>query len=162
MRLIWLALVTALLAGCGGGGGGGAAGNAGEPGTVTVELSTRAATAGTVIYGVELTLHLPAGVTLPADPVTGEVSAGLLHPADAAAFAGARYLPATTGAKASVKVNIADPTGFGIGGLATLTCSVAPGVSVNVSDFSLDGFSARDANAAVIPGITPHFTVRTP
>jgi glycerol uptake facilitator-like aquaporin len=162
MRLIWLALVTALLAGCGGGGGGGAAGNAGEPGTVTVVLSTQAASAATVIYGVELTLHLPAGVTLPADPVSGLVSGGLLHPAVTADVAVARYLPAAAGVQASAKVNIAQATGFAVGGLATLTCSVAPGASANGADFSLDGFSARDANGAVIPGITPHLTVRTP
>jgi len=158
MRLIWLALVTALLAGCGAGGG--AAGNAVETGAVTVELGTQAASAATVIYAVELTLHLPAGVTLPVDPGNGLVSVGWLHPAVAADLAEASYLPATVGAGASVKVNIAAAEGFAVGDLATLTCSVTPGAALSGLGFSLDGFSARDANGVAIPGVTPRFTVR--
>jgi len=174
MKLIWLVLAAVILAGCGAGGGG-AAGNAGGPGqasadpgtqagaasTAIVELGTQADSAATVIYGVELTLRLPAGVTLPADPASGEVSDGVLRPVDARAFAGARYLPAKDGVQASVKVIITDSGGYAVGDLATLNCAVAPGVTVSGSGFSLEGFSARDAGGVEIRGITPRFTVRT-
>ena len=159
MKLIWLALV-ALLAGCGAGGGG-TAGSSVQPGELMVDVSTQAGTAATVLYAVEFTLHLPAGVTLVADPTSGEVAQGVLQPVDTAALAGARYLPAAAGVLASVKANIVDPVGVGAGPCVTLTCQVAPGASLSASGFSLDGFSARDANGAVIPGITPHFAVRT-
>jgi len=160
MRHIWLALVAVLLAGCGSGGSG-AAGTALQPGVVAVDLSTQAASPATVLYAAEFTLHLPAGVTLAADASSGEVAAGVLHPADGSALAGARYLPATAAAPAQVTVNIIDPMGFAVGDLASLNCSVAPGAALSAAGFSLDGFSARDANGAVIPGITPRFTLRT-
>ena len=159
MRLIWLALIAALLAGCGAGGGSTVT-SAVQPGGVVVELSTRAGSAATVLYAVEFTLHLPAGVTLPADSSSGEVPAAVLHAADSAALAGARYQPATAGAQALVKVNIVDPGGFTVGALATMNCTVAPGAVFDGSGFSLDGFSARDASGVAIPGVTPHLTVQ--
>ena len=164
MRLVWLALVIALLAGCG---SGGAAGNSVDPGpapgpaTAIVEFGTRAASAQTVLYAVEFVLHLPAGVTLPANPTSGEVPAGVLQTALSGALSGARYQPATAAAQALVRVNITDPGGFAVGDLATLTCNVAPGASLNPAGFSLAGFSARDANGAVITGITAHLGVKT-
>ena len=162
MRLIWLALVAALFAGCGGGGAGGGSVQPGStPGAVRVDISTQAASGATVLYAVEFTLLLPAGVTLPADASSGELTAGVLHAADSASLAGGRFLPATTDSRASVKVNIVDPVGFAVGNLATLNCTVSPGASVNTAQFSLEGFSARDANGAVIPGITTRFTLQT-
>ncbi|HBG07953.1 MAG TPA: hypothetical protein DDY22_20960 [Geobacter sp.] len=167
MRLVLFMALTALLAGCGSSGG--VAGSSVEPGPgadpvptkATVTIGTQAASAATVIYGVEFILHLPAGVTVPADPATGDVQPGLLRFANSGAFAGAKYLPATATARASVKMVIADTGGFTVGDLATLTCSVSPGVTVSAAEFSLDEFIAIDADTAVMPGITPHFTVQT-
>lgn len=163
MRLFLLALVAALVAGCGSGGGEseGAAGTAVEPGFVTVELGTQAQSAATVVYAVELTLRLPAGVTLPTDPASGALSQGVLKLADDSAFAGAKYLPATAGSQASLKLNIADTGGFAVGDLAVLSGAVAPGTEVGVSGFALQGFSARDANGEEMTGITPHLAIRT-
>jgi len=160
MRLIWLAWASVVLSGCGSAGGG-AAGTALQPGVQLVEIGTGAGSAATVLYAAGFTLQLPAGVTLPADPSSGEVAAGVLQPADATALAGARYLPAADGAPAQLSVTIADPLGFAVGALATLSCSVAPGASLGASGFSLAGFSARDSNGAVIPGVTAHLTLRT-
>ena len=159
MRFLLLALFTALLTGCG---SGGAAGNAVDqgsgPGTATIVLSTGAASAATVIYAVEFVLQLPAGVTLATDPANGEVMAGVLHAADSGALAGARYVPATGATRAFVKVNIADPYGFVIGDLATITCNVSQGADLSAAGFVMDGFSAIAASDAVI---TPHVAVQT-
>jgi hypothetical protein len=160
MRLIWLALLVALVAGCGSGGGG-AGGSAVEPAQVTVQLSTEAANAATVLYAVQLTLRLPSGVAVAADPVSGEVSAGVLHPVDSAALAGARYQPATAGAQGSLTLNIVDPVGFTVGALATLNCTIAPGTALSGAGFTLEGFSAKDLNGAALPGITPRLTLQT-
>jgi hypothetical protein len=168
--MVRLAVITALLAGlpggCGSGGGASldpAPVPSPAPGPVaaTVVISTRAASAATVIYGVEFVLHLPAGVAVSADAATGEVSAGVLHPSDSGAFAGARYLPTTASSQASVKVNIVDARGFAVGDLATLTCTVSSGAAASAAGFSLDGFAAKDSNGANIPEISPHFTLRT-
>jgi len=168
MRIIWFILLAALVAGCGSGGG--VTGNAVEPGPgpvpapapsqATVYITTSAASAATVIYGVELVLHLPAGVTVPAKP-DGEVLDGILQTAGSGVSAGARYVPATASARASVKIIIPDPGGFAVGDLAALTCTIAPPASVKATDFTLVDFVAKDANGATMGGITPHFTVQT-
>jgi len=161
MRFVWLALIVALLAGCGSGGGG-AGGSVVQPAQATVAVSTEAASASTVLYAVQLTLRLPAGVTVAADPASGEVSAGILHPVDSAALAGARYQAATAAAQASVTLNIVDPAGLTVGALATLTCTVSPGSALNGTGFTLEGFSAKDQNGVVISGITPRLTLQAP
>ena len=159
MRFVWLALIVALVAGCGSGGGG-AGGSVLQPTQVTVAISTEAASASTVLYAVQLTLRLPAGVAVAADPTSGEVSAGILHATDSAALAGASYQPATSDAQASVTLNIVDPVGFTVGALATLSCTVSPGTAVNGTGFTLAGFSAKDQNGAVMSGITPRLTLQ--
>lgn len=162
IRILWLALVTALVAGCGSGGGATvtAVDPRSEPGTAIVDLSTETESAVKVIYGVEFVLHLPAGVTVLAEP-DGKVREGVLQPTDSGAFAGARYVPATDTAPAFVKVNIADAGGFLVGNLATLRCIVSPGAAISALRFSPDDCSAWDADIAKIPGVTWHFAVRT-
>ena len=159
MRLIWLALFAALLAGCGSGGGS-AGGATLLPGVTLVDISTQGGDATTVLNAVQFTLRLPAGVTLPVDPESGMVSAAALHTV-AADLSGAFYQPATAGAQATVTLNVVSTVGFAVGDLATLSCTAAPGTSVSASGFSLDGFSAKDPNGVAIPGITARFAIRT-
>ena len=156
-----------LLTGCGSGGS--VTGNTGDPGSgpepvptrATVSIGTQAASAETVIYGVQLVVHLPAGVTVSADPVTGEPLPGVLQSADSGMLAGARYRPATTTARGSVQVVIADAGGFAVGNLATLTCVVAPGATASPAGFTLEGFTASDPNGVAMPGITARLSVQT-
>jgi len=163
MRVLLFAMITALLAGCGSGSGGTAIDPGPTPvaGTASVDIFTQAASAETVVYAVEFVLHLPAGVTVSADSGSGAVTPGVLALADGGALAGAKYVPATATSQAQVKVNIADSGGFTVGNLATLTCTVSAGTTVNKTGFSLDGFVAKDANGAVLPGISSRFAVRT-
>ena len=169
IRMFWLALTAAALTGCGAGGSSAGAGNQGSggsqletgPTTATVAVGTQAATAATVLYAVAFKLHLPSGVTLPADPSSGGLAAGALHLADSGALAGTSYLPATATSQAVLQVNIADPGGFAVGSLATLHCQLAQGAAPVAASISLDDFSARDANGAVLPGITPQLSVQT-
>ena len=168
-RMCWLALVGALVAGCGSGGGAGTASDPGSgsqhepaPTTATVVVGTQAANAQTVVYGVDFRLHLPEGVTLLTYPDSEEVQEGVLHPADGGALVGARYLPATAGSQALLQVEIADAGGFTVGALTTISCNIPQGEAVSATDFSLDGISARDASGVEMPGITLHLTVQTP
>ena len=168
MRIVWFILLTVLITGCGSGGG--VTGNAVDPvpspgpapapSQATVYITTSAASAATIIYGVEFVLHLPAGATVPAK-ADGEVLDGILQTADSGVSAGARYVPATATARASVKVNIFDPGGFAVGDLATLTCTIAPPSTVSATGFTLKDFVAKDADGVVMLGITPHFSVQT-
>ncbi|UFS69588.1 hypothetical protein LPW11_17020 [Geomonas sp. RF6] len=119
MGRICAVLLALLLAGCGSGGGGGGSVSSG---TVAVDLTTQAPSVQTVIYGVQLTVRLPAGATVAADATTGEVAAGQLLVKDSAALASARYTPATATTPGSVVIMIADAAGFPPGDLATLLC----------------------------------------
>lgn len=165
MRIACLVLLVALLAGCGSGGGAeNAAGSGAEPAPVAtsaaVDISTLSASA-TVIYGVEFVLHLPAGVTVSAEPATGRVQPDALKIADSGALAAAHYQPATPQSQSWVKVAIVDAGGFTVGHLATLTCRFDPGLAVGPAGFSLDGFTAVNANGTAMPGIAPYFTLHT-
>jgi len=126
---------------------------------VALELRTQAPSAQTVMYGVQLTVRLPAGVTVEADPSTGQLSAGQLQAKDAAAVASGRYTPATATASAAVLINIADPAGMAPGELATLTCRDPSG---GAGGYVLEGFSARDQNGAEVAGVTGSVAVRAP
>jgi hypothetical protein len=161
MRHIWLILVAGLVAGCGGAGGGSPAAGSAQPAQLSVEIRTQGESAATVIYAVDFVLHLPAGVTLAADPTSGKLSEGVLHAADPAALVGTRYQPATGATPAEVTVFIGDPVGYAVGTLAAINCIVSPGTPFDTSGFTLSGFSARDANGIVLSGIAPKFTVRT-
>jgi hypothetical protein len=165
-RLIWLALVAALMTGCGSGAGGGSdtggsgtgGGNSQPPAqgptTATVALYTQGPPA-TIVYGVQFVLHLPVGAMVAATP-DGDLLPGVLQAADGRALAGGSYVPATAAEKGYVKVLIADTSGFPVGSLATINCTVTSPATFDPAGFTVDDFSAPDN-----PGITPGFTVAT-
>lgn len=162
IRLVMAAFLTLLGAGCGSGGGSTAVNNA-PGGTAVVVIRTEASAAVHLLYAAEFTLALPAGVTVAADGSSGEVATGAggpLHVADASALAAGRYQPAAGTTPATVHVVLADPNGFGVGDLATVTCTVAPGTALAATGFSLQGFSAKDFNGASISGVTPHLALQ--
>jgi|GEM_PF-2037458 len=168
-KIVWLAALAATLAGCGGGGGGGAAGTASDapgsqlqngPTSATVTVTTRAATAATVLYAARFKLQLPAGVTVAADAATGVPASGALTAADGGALVGALYLAATDNAQGYLEVDVVDGGGFTVGKLATVNCAVTRGTAVTADGFSLSGFSAWDANGAVMNGIGAQLEVK--
>ena len=87
-----VSLAAMTLFGCGGGGGGGAAPAGGTPpgdgtpGVLTIgTASTPSLPTGTTINGVDLTITLPAGVTVKADAVSGAADPSILVLSGAAA-----------------------------------------------------------------------------
>jgi hypothetical protein len=168
IRLAWLLVVMALLAGCGSGGSstsgidaGHGLGPSSTESSATVTVGAQASAVDTVIYGVEFTITLPAGVSVTADPATGEPQTGVLRVNDSRAFSGGKYTAATATTPATLKVIIVDSSGFTAGDLATVSCSVAPGSAVSAAGFSLSSFSARGADGAPLSGITPRLSVLT-
>ena len=132
----------------------------GTESAATLSVSTRAASAATVLYGVSFTVTLPAGVSVTADPATGEVPSGVLHVKDTRALAGARLVRATATTPAALKVDIADALGFTVGDLATIECTVQPATEVTAAAFSISNFVSLDANAAPL-AVTPQLSLRT-
>jgi hypothetical protein len=127
------------LAGCGGGGGGN--GNA-APTKAVVKMSTQ----GTVpmsstIGGVQLTLVLPAGVTVNADSTTGKTDSGVVVASGVATGADVywgTYTPATASADGTLEIKIANSqTGFDTGEFVTVTCDLAAGVVPKATEFAV-------------------------
>ncbi|WP_224958252.1 hypothetical protein [Geomonas subterranea] len=168
MRVLWLVMLCLLLAACGGSGSNGAGddGNVLTPepvaGTARVTITTMGPAGGSVLNATQFTLRLPAGVSLPTSTGSNLLPDGVLVPAVSGSYTGASFLqPAGAGSGALLLVNIANPGGVTVGPLATLTCQVAAGVVPTADAFTLENFSARDANGAVIPGITARVTLQT-
>ena len=170
MRMLWLVMLCLLLGACGGGSGSNSApGDDGsvltpEPvtGTARLGIGTQGPAADSVLYAAQFTLRLPAGVSLPTTSGSNLLPDGLLVPAASGSYAGASFLQAASATSGpQLLVNVAHPGGITVGPLATLTCQVAAGAPPTANAFILESFSARDANGAVIPGITARLTLQT-
>ena len=167
MRSFSLLVLLLLLSACGSGsqGSAGTDANALQPlpvaGAATLRINTQGASADTVLYGAQFTLRFPPGISLPAATGQGLLPAGVLIPAAGGSYAGANYLDSAAGAGPTLQVNISHPSGFTVGPLAAVNCTVAPGVEYGAGDVTLENFSARDADGAHIPGITATATLQT-
>lgn len=106
--------------------------------TAVVKLSVAGLTAA-AIYGVDVTIDLPTGVTVQvADAATGQVADSALVLSGVAAgssFAFAKYTAATP---ATVHIGLISSAGFGAGEFVTLNCDIAPGTTVVPADFSVE------------------------
>jgi hypothetical protein len=165
-RLSGMFFTVAVVAmfGCGGGGGGAA-----QPTTATLKLISEGA-AGTKISGVEVTVVLPAGVTVKATPSaanpallvtnTGVVVLSGATAANPAAFIDLKmepiYTPATNTTPGKVKIMIPAKVDFDLGEYVTVNADIAAGTFPTVTDFpALEGFIAVDSvNFAPIAGVT--------
>jgi len=153
------------LAGCGGGGGGGG-GTAASPARITVTLSTVGnLPSGKLIGDIEITLNLPAGVTLKSSPSL--INSSILVPNDgvivlqgAAATAPTQILTATyvQGATNKVEIKLINANGLGIGEFAKINCDVASGSTPSISDISITSNVASttgvfDLDTAALSGV---------
>lgn len=167
MRAFSLLVLFLFLSGCGSGSkeSTGAEGNAmsAQPatGSATVQVSTQGPSAETVLYATQFTLRFPPGVSLAATAGEKLLPAGVLLPAIGGGYAGASYLDSAAGTGPAIQVNISHPSGFTVGPLATVNCTVLTGLEVGADDVTLKDFSARDSNGAPIRGITATATLQT-
>lgn len=139
-----------LITACSGGGGGG----------VTKADVTLASSGTGTIYGIDVTVNLPAGVSLKSSnpPVT---DAGVVTPSGAAqngTIAAALYTAATGTYPARVRVLIASPNGFSAGDFCTVKADIAPGYSPSATDFTIESFLASDGSGSVIDGMAAGLT----
>jgi hypothetical protein len=122
--LLIFALALTTFSACGGGGGGGSSTPPPfQPTTAVLTLSTAVTgtiPANTTINGYDVTINLPAGVTVRSTTATG-------------AAAGAAITSAGTTGK--VRIVIANASGFSAGEFSTMNCDIAPGSYPTASDF---------------------------
>ncbi len=146
LNLIMLALALAILPHCGGGGGG--SNGPSGPTTAVLTLSTALTPTGvmpqnTVITDYNVTITLPAGVTLKSTN-TPTVDSSVLVASGAAAGSDiiGTYTPAAGGTPGTVDIYVANGSGFSYGEFCKLTCTIAAGYNPSASDFTETSFSA--------------------
>jgi hypothetical protein len=153
------------LSGCGGGGGGEgtpAPQPATQPTSAVLNISTQGTLpGGTQIGGLDVTLALPAGVTVKSVTSPPETDSGVVVTSGVAAANStvlSTYTAAAGASAGKVRVLLANPNGFGTGEFMTIHCDIAPGNTPTASDFILSGFVASDLNGVAISGLNSAFT----
>jgi len=166
--LLIFALILTTLSACGGGGGSGGGGTAQTPQSTTAILTLATSGTGTTINGIDVTVLLPAGVTVKSATAPPQTDSGVVLLTGGAAvgpitpqYAIGVYTPASGGNPGKVKIAVVNVNGFSTGPFCTLTCDIAPGTTPTpvAGDFSLANFNPVDANGAKIIGLTPGFTL---
>jgi len=119
--------------------------------------------AASTIAGIDVTVSLPAGVTVAANPVTGEVTNGVVTPSGVAAVTipgtqnaiTARFVPASSGAPGQLHIVMANVPGFSPGEFATVQFDLATGTTLPlINAFSVTSFLAKGLDGADLSGIT--------
>jgi len=149
--LLIFALALTTLSACGGGGGGNSS-TPPQPTTAVLTLSTAATAAipaSTVITGYDVTITLPAGVTVKSTtpPQTDAgVLVGTVNGAEEGTYMTASYSPAT----GKVHIMVVSPKGNGFtaaGEFCKVNCDIAAGRHPTLTDFQQQPtFKARGIN----------------
>jgi hypothetical protein len=160
-NIVILSFVLSLFAACGGGGG--VSNTPSQPTTAVLTLSTAATStipASTTINSYNVTITLPAGVTVKTMPGSSETATGVVAASGQASSAliFGTYSAATGTFPGTVKVYIVkvDPitgAGFNPGEFCKVTGNIAPGVTISTSDFvppTLDDASGIDATKSTV------------
>ena len=116
--------------------------------------------AGTVINGVDYTLTLPAGVTVKADPATGETLPGVVVPVSLAANNSLTMAKLDKAAGTLRIVLINNQPGFALGEFAHVEFDGFPvnGAAFGVKVNRIDGGSSGGKSSAPLTGITVSYT----
>lgn len=123
-----------------------------------LKIST-SGTPGT-IGAIDVTINLPAGLTVKADANTGEVASGVVMVSGVAAVGAnslsvARMTAGSGGTPAQLHIGLINATGFDLGEFLTIRFDVTGGsFPASPTAFSLASFSARDLEGSPLGGIT--------
>ena len=146
MLIFALALTT--LSACGGGGGGGSSSSGSsssppppQPTTAVLTLSTAvkgAIPAPAVIAGYDVTITLPAGVTVKSTALPPQTDAGVVVGTVNGAAAGTYYVASYTPATRKVRIVMVSPKGNGFssaGEFCQVNCDITAGYYPTATDF---------------------------
>ena len=119
-------------------------------------------TAGTasVIAGIDITVNLPPGIIVNADPITGIVTDGVVTISGVAAVGTsnvtvAKFSPASIGTSANLHVIMANGLGFPLGEFVTIKFDLTTGATFpTANSFSVTKFIAKGLDGAALSGIT--------
>jgi large repetitive protein len=152
---------TVLLCGCSGGGK-----DAKSTPLASVTITNGLLKLGAVgtttdlIAGMDLQVNLPAGVTVDADPGSGEAATGAVTISGAAAAGSnsmvvAKFAPAAAGAPAMLHIVVLNTAGLHPGEFVTVRFNLAAGASFPaLNAFTIASFSAKGLDSSTLSGIT--------
>jgi len=154
-----LLIIQLILSSCGGGGGGGNNSNSPTPAPQPTKMIVKLSTSGPVgaqIGGVDVTLTIPAGVTIKSANNPPETDAGTVVASGQAAQKSLAIATYTAGSPGSVHIVLVNSSqnGFSVGEFATLTCDLASGANPAASDFTIQSSLVGDLNGAAITGVS--------
>ena len=142
-----------------------------SPGAVVTLSATGTLPTGTLVGAIDVTLNLPAGVSVKATPSPLNAAilvpdAGVIVLQGAAASASSQMLTATyvQGATNQVVVRLVNANGLPVGAFAKVNCDVASGSAPSATGFSITPNVAGttgvfDLNTAALSGITVNYSV---
>ena len=119
-------------------------------------LKMSAAGASFVMGGIDVTVKLPAGVTVNADPVTGEVASGVVTVSGVAAVGNnSLTLAKFTPASGDLHIAVVNTAGFGSGEFVTIKFDLAPGTGLPaLNKFTVMSVAAKAINGSALTGVT--------
>ncbi len=134
-----------------------------KAGVLSISTAGTLAT-GTAINGIDITVTLPAGVTVKADAVTGEVASGVLVPSSVAAsnsVVSGKYTAAVGATLATLRIALINvQPGVGLGEFVHVNFDGFPSGtdSFAIAVNQVSGSTASNASPTTLAGITTSFT----
>ena len=101
-----------------------------------LKISTAGLAADAKIGGIDFTFNLPAGVTLPKDALTNEVSPGSVVISGVAAAVGTTNVSLATLNQQALRTMVANAQGFGGGEFVDISCTIPAGNTAVAADFT--------------------------
>jgi len=155
--LLIVTLGLAMLSACGGG-----SSTSTQPSPTTAVLTLLTSGPSTTIYGIEVTVVLPAGVTAKSTISPPQTDTGVVTATGKAAgslnITGV-YTAATSTVKGTVHIVLPTTLGFGTGEYSAVNLNLVSGNTPTAGGFSLTNFKPVDDKGVDIIGLTPGFTV---
>ena len=158
LNLLALSAMLIVLSNCGGGGSGSNPPPA-QPTTALVKVSLQGTLAsGTTIGGVDMSMTLPAGVSVKTQLNSTETASSVVT-ASGVAATNSQVISTYTSTTGVVRILLANAEGFGVGEVALVNCDISAGYSPATSDFTQSALSATDLNGNIITGLTGSLAV---
>jgi len=159
--LLIVAFGLAILPACGGGSSSSAPPPPPQPTTAVLTLLTSGLS--TTIYGIEVTVVLPDGVTAKSTTAPPMTDTGVVTATGGAVgldtYITGNYTAAAIPAKGSVLIEIAKTSGFGTGEYSTVNLNIVSANTPTAGGFSLTNFKPVDDKGVDLIGLTPGLTV---
>jgi len=150
-------LAALFIAACTGGGGG-----APQPTTAVVKLLTVGTLAsGIQIGGIDVTLHLPSGVTVKTETKPPQTDSGVVIASGVTTTTNSYLISTFTPSTNDVRILVVNSDGFGFatGEYVTVNCDIASGSHPVPTDFTVTSMTVKDLiDANAINGLTAGIT----